>query len=74
MTDGRNPHLGSTLDELLEEDGLLADARAVVAECVSGAGRQRDEPGLDISRSETALRHGTSRSASGHNRDSDSDG
>ena len=29
MTNERNPHLGSTLDKLLEEDGALADTHAI---------------------------------------------
>jgi len=59
----RNPHLGSTLDEVLEEDGSLADAHAVAVKrvLVSQVGRTMSD--LRISKSEMARRMGTSRSS-----------
>ena len=59
----RNPHLGSTLDALLEEDGTLADTHAIAVKRVLAwqVGQTMSE--LDISKSEMARRMGTSRSA-----------
>lgn len=63
MTDERNPHLGSTLDQLLEEDESLADAHAIAVKRVLAWQVGRTMSDLRISKSEMARRMGTSRSA-----------
>ena len=63
MTNGRNPHLGSTLDELLEEDGALADAHAIAVKRVLAWQVDKTMSDLRITKSEMARRMGTSRSA-----------
>lgn len=58
-----NKHIGSRLDEFLEEDGLLAETEAVAIKRVIAWQIESlmDEEGL--SKSEMARRMGTSRSA-----------
>ena len=63
MTNGRNPHLGSTLDDLLEEDGSLADAHAIAVKRVLAWQVGQSMTDLCISKTEMARRMGTSRSA-----------
>ena len=63
MKTRRNPHLGSTLDELLDEDGSLADAHAIAVKRVLAWQVGRTMSDLRISKSEMARRMGTSRSA-----------
>ena len=63
MTTRRNRHLGSTLDELLDEDGSLADAHAIAVKRVLACQVGRTMSDLRISKSEMARRMGTSRSA-----------
>ena len=63
MTNGRNPHLGSTLAELLDEDGSLADAHAIAVKRVLAHQVGQTMSDLRISKSEMARRMGTSRSA-----------
>ena len=63
MTNGRNPHLGSTLDELLEEDRSLADAHAIAVKRVLAWQVGQTMADLRITKSEMARRMGTSRSA-----------
>ena len=63
MTNGRNPHLGSTLDELLDEDGSLADAHAIAIKRILAQQVGQTMSDLRISKSEMARRMGTSRSA-----------
>ena len=63
MTNGRNPHLGSTLDELLAEDGALADAHAIAVKRVLAWQVGQTMSDLRITKSEMARRMGTSRSA-----------
>jgi len=63
MSNGSNPHLGSTLDELLEEDGTLADAHAIAVKRVLAWQVGQTMSDLRISKSEMARRMGTSRSA-----------
>lgn len=54
MTSGRNPHLGGTLDELLEEDGSLADACAVTVKRVLAWQVDRTMSDMRIGKSEMA--------------------
>lgn len=63
MTKKSNPHLGSALDELLEEDGTLADVHAVATKRVLAwqIGQSMNDEG--ISKSEMARRMRTSRGA-----------
>ena len=63
MTNRRNPHLGSTLDDLLEEDGSLAEAHAIAVKRVLARQVDQTMSDLRISKSEMARRMGTSRSA-----------
>lgn len=63
MTKGLNPHLGSPLDELLEEDESLADAHAIAVKRVLAWQVDRTMSDLRISKSEMARRMGTSRSS-----------
>ena len=63
MTDERNPHLGGTLDELLEEDGSLPDAHAIAVKRVVARQVGQTMSDLRISKSEMARRMGTSRAA-----------
>ncbi|MDE0691654.1 MAG: helix-turn-helix transcriptional regulator [Gammaproteobacteria bacterium] len=63
MTNARNFHLGSKLDELLEEDGALADAHAIAVKRVLAWQVGQTMAEMDISKSEMARRMGTSRSA-----------
>lgn len=63
MTNGRNPHLGSALDDLLVEDGSLADAHAVAVKRVLAWQVGQSMTDLRISKSEMARRMGTSRAA-----------
>ena len=63
MTNRRNPHLGSTLDDLLQEDGSLADAHALAVKRVLAWQVGQTMSDLRISKSEMARRMGTSRSA-----------
>ena len=63
MTNQRNPHLGSTLDDLLEEDGSLAEAHAIAVKRVLAQQVDQTMSDLRISKSEMARRMGTSRSA-----------
>ena len=63
MSKAANPHFGSTLDDLLEEDGLLSQAHAIavkrtLAWQVSQVMAQRK-----LSKAEMARRMGTSRTA-----------
>lgn len=59
----RNPRLGSTLDELLEEDGLLAEATAVAIKRVLAwqVSQAMEQEGM--SKKEMARRMKTSRSS-----------
>lgn len=63
MTNRHNPHLGSTLDDLLQEDGSLADAHALAVKRVLAWHVGQTMSDLHISKSEMARRMGTSRSA-----------
>lgn len=63
MTKTRNPHLGSTLDEFLEEDGSLADTHAAAVKRVLAWQVGQTMSDLAITKTEMARRMGTSRSA-----------
>lgn len=63
MTNRQNPHLGSTVDGLLEEDGSLADAHALAVKRVLAWQVGQRMSDQRISKSEMARRMGTSRSA-----------
>ena len=63
MTMTPNPHLGSTLDDLLEDDGVLAETRSVAAKRVFvwQVGRTMAEEHLG--KAEMARRMNTSRAS-----------
>ena len=58
MTNRRNPHIGSTLDDLLEEDGSLADAHALAVKRVLAWQVGQTMSDRRISKSEMARRMG----------------
>lgn len=58
-----NPRLGSTLDDLLEEDGLLAEATAVAIKRVVAWQLAQAMEKEGVTKSEMARRMQTSRSA-----------
>jgi hypothetical protein len=59
----RNPHIGSSLDALLEEDGALAAARAVAVKRVFAFQMREAMKRQGITNSEMASRMRTSRAA-----------
>lgn len=59
----RNPHIGSSLDALLEEDGALAAARAVAVKRVLAFQMREAMKRQGITNSEMASRMRTSRAA-----------
>jgi DNA-binding phage protein len=63
MSTTRNPHLGSALDDLLEEDGALARTRALAVKRVLAWHVERAMAAGGLSKSEMARRMGTSRAA-----------
>ena len=63
MIENSNPHLGTCLDDLLEEDGLLAEARAIAIKRVLAWQVNETMKKQQLSRSEMARRMRTSRSA-----------
>ena len=58
-----NTHIGSRLDEFLEEDGLLAETEAVAIKRVIAWQIERLMTEEGLTKSEMARRMGTSRSA-----------
>ena len=58
-----NPHIGSSLDELLEEDGTLAEVRATAVKRVLAFDLRRAIEQKGLTNSETAARMRTSRAA-----------
>jgi len=58
-----NKHIGSRLDEFLEEDGLLAETEAVAIKRVIAWQIERLMTEEGLTKSEMARRMGTSRSA-----------
>ncbi len=63
MTKKSNPYLGSALDELLEEDGTLADVHAIAVKRVLAWQIEQSMSDEGISKSEMARRMRTSRGA-----------
>ena len=58
-----NPHIGSSLDELLEEDGTLAEVRATAVKRVLAFELRRAIEAKGFTNSEMAARMKTSRAA-----------
>ena len=63
MTDTSNPHIGSALDELLEEDGTLAEARSLAVKRVFAWQIGRIMAEENLSKSEMARRMNTIRTS-----------
>ena len=59
----QNPHIGSSLDELLEEDGALAETRAAAVKRVLAFQMRQAIEQQGITNSEMASRMRTSRAA-----------
>lgn len=60
--DERNPHIGSSLDELLHEDGLATAVRAVAVKRTLALQIEREMEAQSISKSDMARRMRTSAS------------
>lgn len=67
-------HLGSSLDDFLEEEGLLADAEAVAVKRVLAFQLAQLMAAQDVSKAEMARRMNTSRAAVNRLLDPDSEG
>ena len=63
MTTTHNPHLGSALDDLLEEDGVLAEAEAIAVKRVLVSQIDRTMTEEWLGKTEMARRMNTSRTA-----------
>jgi predicted XRE-type DNA-binding protein len=63
MSKAHNPHIGSVLDDLLEEDGTLAEAHAVAIKRTLAWQVERTMTEENLSKSEMARRMHTSRAA-----------
>ena len=63
MSKSRNPHIGSTLDDLLEEDGTLAEAHAIAIKRILVWQVSQTMAEENLSKSEMARRMHTSRAA-----------
>ena len=63
MSKTRNPHVGSTLDELFDEDGVLAEAHAVAIKRILAWQVSQTMENENLSKSEMARRMHTSRAA-----------
>jgi len=63
MSKARNPHIGSTMDDLLEEDGMLAEAHAVAIKRTLAWQVERAMTEEKLSKTEMARRMHTSRAA-----------
>lgn len=59
----KNPHLGSSLDDFLAEEGLLADAEATAVKRVLAYQLQQQMDDAGVTKSEMAKRMETSRAA-----------
>ena len=59
----RNPHIGSTFDEFLDEEGLRNDAEAVAAKRVLAFLIQREMKRQRMSKTKMAVKMCTSRAA-----------
>ncbi|WP_058556109.1 helix-turn-helix transcriptional regulator [Thiohalocapsa sp. ML1] len=58
-----NPHIGSRLDDLLDDEGLLAEAQAIAIKRVIAFQFEQAMQQQHLSKAELARRMGTSRSA-----------
>lgn len=58
-----NPHIGSRLDDLLDDEGLLAEAQAIASKRVLAFQIEQAMQQQQLSKAELARRMGTSRSA-----------
>lgn len=63
MTKDRNPHIGSSLDDLLDEDGVLAEANAIAVKRALAWQVRQTMTAEMLSKSEMARRMRTSRAA-----------
>ena len=63
MSKDRNPHIGSPLDDLLEEDGVLAEAHAIAIKRTLAWQVSRTMAEENLSKAEMARRMRTSRAA-----------
>lgn len=63
MTAPRNPHIGSALDDLLREDGVLAEAHALAIKRTLAWQVSQTMAKENLSKSEMARRMHTSRAA-----------
>jgi len=63
MSKARNPHIGSALDDLLEEDGALAKAHAIAIKRTLAWQVSRTMAEEKLSKAEMARRMRTSRAA-----------
>lgn len=63
MTAPRNPHIGSALDDLLQEDGVLAEAHALAIKRTLAWQVTQTMAEENLSKSEMARRMHTSRAA-----------
>ncbi|MEL6469132.1 MAG: Fis family transcriptional regulator [Cyanobacteria bacterium J06623_4] len=58
-----NPHIGSSLDELLEEDGILAEVSAIAIKRVLAWQVAQEMSNLGLSKSQMAAQMKTSRTS-----------
>ena len=58
-----NPHIGSALDELLEEDGILAEVSAIAIKRVLAWQVTQEMSNLGLSKSQMAAQMRTSRTS-----------
>ncbi|MCR4377308.1 MAG: helix-turn-helix domain-containing protein [Rhodospirillales bacterium] len=63
MSKARNPHIGTALDDLLEEDGILAEAHAMAIKRTLAWQVSQTMTKENLSKSEMARRMNTSRAA-----------
>jgi len=63
MSKARNPHIGSALDDLLEEDGTLSEAHAIAIKRTLAWQVSQTMAAENLSKSEMARRMRTSRAA-----------
>ena len=63
MTMTSNPHIGSSMDDFLEEDGMLAEARSIAAKRIFAWQVHQTMAEENLSKSEMARRMGTSRAS-----------
>jgi hypothetical protein len=63
VTNPSNPHIGSDLDDLLEEDGVLAEVRSIAVKRVFAWQINRAMEKENLSKAEMARRMSTSRAS-----------